>query len=339
MWPDARFPEDPYPGAAPPTSFVHLDAVSRPLLRGRVDGVPLDTWLRQHGAAASAARVPLLAYGSNRCPSKITWLRWTLGLGPDPVVVLRASTSGVTAVWAAGPRVRDDQRPAVLAAAPGVVEQHAVWLATPAQVEVLDRCEGREVRFRLARLHTGEVRTEDGMRIDAPWCYLGHAPIRRPLLVAGSMARCADVGQAAARALQGVAAPGDGLDAETVVGAPRPEAWPAALFVYGLLRPGQVAWRRIAGHAAGSPRAATIPGGLFDTGRGYPGWLPDEPGTTPGVIVPVHDPPALLPELDAFEGPEYERVRVIAGDTVCWAYAWRGATRRMRPLPAGWPAR
>ncbi|MGH3589270.1 MAG: gamma-glutamylcyclotransferase, partial [Pseudonocardia sp.] len=109
-------------------------------------------------------------------------------------------------------------------AAPGVVEEHAVWLATPAQVAVLDRCEGRDVRFRLARLRSGEVHTEDGTRIDAPWCYLGHSTARRPLLVDGAPVRCTDLSQAAALALQGVPGPGDGLDAPTVVGTPRPDA-------------------------------------------------------------------------------------------------------------------
>ena len=69
---------------------------------GAVDGLPLDAWLRGRGAPPLAGRLPVLAYGSNRCPSKITWLRRALGLGADPVVVLRARTAGVAAVWAAG---------------------------------------------------------------------------------------------------------------------------------------------------------------------------------------------------------------------------------------------
>src|ERR1700754_159286 len=138
-WPDTDFPADPYPGAVPPSSFVHLDEVSYPVrpdpragwLVTSTGEAPLDTWLAGHGCAPAAERVPVLAYGSNRCPSKITWLRRELGLGPDPVVVLRARTHDVAAVWAAGLRHRDGQRPAVLAASPGTVEDHAVWLATP----------------------------------------------------------------------------------------------------------------------------------------------------------------------------------------------------------------
>jgi gamma-glutamylcyclotransferase (GGCT)/AIG2-like uncharacterized protein YtfP len=334
-WPDARFPADPYPGAVPGTSFVHADGFSY-LLRHiggwDVDGVGLDAWLEERGAEPLDRRVPVLAYGSNRCPSKITWLRAELGLGADPVVVLRAMTRGVAAVWAAGLRARDGQRPAVLAAAPGVVEEHAVWMATRDQVAVLDVCEGRDQRFRLVRLHTGEVRTEDGVLVEAPWCYTGAAEQRRPLLVGGAPVRCAEVGQAGALALVGEPAAGDGLDVTTVAGAPDPDDWPPALFTYGLLRPGQVSWDLVAPHAAGPPTPATVPGSVHDTGQGYPAWLPDGPGTTPGVLVPLRDPAAAFPGLDAYEGPEYQRVRVVTTERrACWAYAWTADRAGLRP--------
>lgn len=203
LWADAEFPADPYPGAVPPTSFVHVDGVSH----------SLDSWTSE---LDPGTRLPVLTYGSNRCPSKITWLRESLGLGPEPVVVVRVRTTGVAAVWASGFRLRDGQRPAVLAAAPGVVEEHAVWLATPDQISVLDRCEGRDDRFRLARLHTGEVRTEEGTLIEDPLVYLGLAPSRRPLLVRGRPVRCADVPQAEALTLDGEPSDGDGLDADTI---------------------------------------------------------------------------------------------------------------------------
>lgn len=322
MWADAEFPADPYPGTVPPTSFVHVDGMSH----------PLDAWTSDLDLAG---RLPVLAYGSNRCPSKITWLRDALGMGPAPVVVLRALTTGVAAVWAAGLRLRDGQRPAVLAAAPGIEEEHAVWLTTPDQIAVLDRCEGRDERFRLARLHTGKVRTDDGALVTDPWVYLGHGPTRRPLLVDGHVVRCAEFGQAEARPLVGEPAGSDGLDADTVIGAPHPDEWPAALFTYGLLRPGQRSWDLVAPHAAGEPRRANVPGTVPDTGRGYPAWLPDGPGTTPGMVVPLRDPAAVLPALDAHEGPDHRRVRVVlpADGTVCWAYARRSPATGFRAFP------
>jgi hypothetical protein len=206
--PDATFLADPYPGAVPRWSFLHVDGHAHPIADDRAT-------LLEHGPG----RIPVLAYGSNRCPSKITWLRTALGLGPEPVIVLRARTTGVAAVWAAGLRARDGARPAVLGAAPGAVEEHAVWLATTAQVAVLDVCEGRDVRFRLARLRSGTV-TVGGVAIVEPLAYLGQAPQRRPLLVNGSPVRCADVPQSVALALRGDVADTDGLVADTVVGVP-----------------------------------------------------------------------------------------------------------------------
>jgi hypothetical protein len=218
---DAQFPAAPYPGARPSCSFVHDDGVGRPLLRAgdiwRIgpDDVDLDHWLTDRGAPPLAERVALLAYGSNACPAKITWLREHLGL-PGPAVVLRARCHGFAAVWAAGRRVVDEQRPATLAAWPGAVEDHAVWLATPEQLAVLDVCEGRGVRYRLVRLRTGRVELEDGPPVEHPLAYVGLATIRHPLLVDAAVVRCADVGQSAALRLVGVAATSDGLDVDPV---------------------------------------------------------------------------------------------------------------------------
>lgn len=345
---DTEFPADPYPGAVPPFSFVHIDHArkgghSHPLtfdVCWRIDGAELDLWLAGHGAPPLAARVPVLSYGSNRNPGKITWLRRKLGL-TGPVVVLRARTEGLAAVWASGFRARDGQRTSVLGAAPGASEQHAVWLATPEQVAVLDRCEGRGDRHRLARLGTGAVHTDDGLRIEAPWSYLGLSAIRRPLLVDGHPVRCADLGQDAALGLDGAPAPDDGLSATTVVGAPDPDDWPAAVFVYGTLQPGHPAWPQVARHAVGAPRRATAAGRVCDTGLGYPALLPDGSARAPGWVVDVRDPAVLLRRLDGYEGPEYRRIRVAATPddgppTACWAYAWAADQGSLTPLPHGW---
>jgi gamma-glutamylcyclotransferase (GGCT)/AIG2-like uncharacterized protein YtfP len=338
VYPDTDFPADPYPGAVPPFSFVHLDGRSHPLTydeRWSVDGTELDGWLAAHGAPPLAGRVPLLSYGSNRNPTKITWLRRALGL-TGPVVVLRARTEGLAAVWASGFRARDGQRTSVLGAAPGASERHALWMATPDQVAVLDRCEGRGDRYRLARLGTGAVHTDDGMRIEAPWCYLGRSAIRRPLLVGGRPVRCADLGQAAALHLDGVPAPDDGLAAVTVEGSPRPDEWPAAVFVYGTLQPGEPAWPLLTGHAVGRPQRATVAGRVRDTGRGYPALHPGGPASARGTLIMVRDPVALLRRLDRYEGREYRRIRVTAAIdgipqvTACWTYAWTAGEATVR---------
>lgn len=336
--PTPRSPADPYPGAVPPWSFVHLDGLVRPITPGpRIDGTDLDGWLADRGAEPLARRVPLLTYGSNRCPGKIGWLRRTLGLA-GPVVVLRARTEDVAAVWAHGLRTRDGRRPAVLAAVPGAREEHAVWMADTAQVAVLDRCEGRhgDGRYRLARVHTGAVHLDDGSRVEDPWCYVGNTPVRRPLLLDGDPVRCVDVPQAAARDLCGEPAAEDGLDAATVDGGPNPDEWPATLFAYGLLQPGQPSWPLVTPHAAGEARRARVVGTVYDTGRGYPALRPGT-GTAPGWAVPLRDPATLLPTLDAYEGPGYRRVRLrTRAGAVCWAYAWRGPVAGMQRLPGGW---
>lgn len=337
MLPDRDYPADPYPGAVPDCSFVHLDQHSHRIHPDRTaaagwsvgprsgpgprSGADLDDWLADHGGPPLAARIPLLTYGSNRCPSKITWLRRNLGLA-GPVVVLRATTRDVAAVWAAGLRKRDGQRPAVLAAAPGAVEEHAVWLATTSQIEVLDRCEGRDDRYRLARPRT-TVRTEDGGLIEQPWCYLGLGAIRRPLLVedaAGvSAVRCADLPQRRARHLRGRPATDDELGAETVHGSPHPDQWPAALFAHGPLQPGRPGWPLVEPHHHGTPRPARASG----------------PGM-PGTLVPLRDPGTALPALDDHAGPGYRRLRLRLDDgAMAWAYVRRGDRSTLRPRWAG----
>jgi gamma-glutamylcyclotransferase (GGCT)/AIG2-like uncharacterized protein YtfP len=360
--PDEAFPADPYPGVAPGWSFVHDDAATRRMVPDpgaaggwRVGDAAVDAWLATRGAPPLAGRVPVLAFGSNRCPSKITWLRRELGL-PGPVVVLRTAVSGVAAVWAAGWRARDGARPATLAVVDDdePPEVHGVWLATPEQVAVLDVCEGRGRRYALARVHAARVLSlDDGAALDPVLAYWPADPIRAPLLVDGAPVRCRDVPQDRARSLEGV--PGAVVDgAATVVaaGTPDPRAWPARVFVYGTLQPGASAWWRLAPAARGTWPAVTT-GRVHDTGRGYPALVRDADRVAPGHVVELADPVAALPALDAYEGPGYRRERVAVyraanaaersadasataasgspEPVLCWAWVWDG--------PVGdWPA-
>lgn len=214
---DTDYPEDPYPGARPPWSFVHDDGVCRSIAGWSVDEV--DAWLADRSAPALTERFPVLAYGSNANPAKITWLRSAFGL-TGPVVVLRVRCAGLAAVWAAHLRVRDTQRPATLIAAPNCVEWHAVWLAAPEQIRVLDRCEGRGERYRLVRLRSGTVTTEDGIQIPSVLAYTALTELRAPLLVDGRPVRCADLPQSAAQGLVGVPGP-DGLVVDPIA-----DEWP-----------------------------------------------------------------------------------------------------------------
>lgn len=201
LFTDAEFPADPYPGARPDCSYVHHDGAGHAL------GAAPDGWRTD--------RIPVLAYGSNACPSKITWLREELGLR-GPVVVARAECRDVAAVWAAGVRARDGHRPATLASAPGLTEWHAVWFATPEQLAVLDVCEGRGVRYDLARLPHGTVRLDDGTEPDGVLAYVAAGPARMPLLVDGEPVRTAELPQEEARQLTGTPAATHGLDVAVV---------------------------------------------------------------------------------------------------------------------------
>ncbi|WP_253826740.1 gamma-glutamylcyclotransferase [Prauserella aidingensis] len=166
-------------------------------------------------ARADPERIPVLAYGSNVCPSKITWLRETLGLS-GPVIAARAECRDLAAVWAAALRPRDDQRPATLASAPGVTEWHAVWFATPEQVDALDVCEARGKAYELARLHSGRITLEDGSALDEVYAYVGLDGGNMPLLVHGDPVRTADLDQYGAARLTGEAAGTHGLDVTVV---------------------------------------------------------------------------------------------------------------------------
>ncbi|MEV4645878.1 gamma-glutamylcyclotransferase [Saccharopolyspora sp. NPDC049357] len=229
---DEEFPADPYPGARPAHSYLHLDGTGWRLTPDaslpsgwRVGAGCLDEFLTGAGAEPLSARWPVLAYGSNVCPSKITWLRSELGLR-GPVVVLSATCTGLSAVWASGVRARDGQRPAVLVSSPGVVEHHAVWLATAEQRRVLDECEGRGERYRLVRLHGPERVELDTGPAAGVLAYGALGEIRRPLLVDGQFVPCSALAQQEARDLTGTPAASDGLTCTEIVGEPAPPAAP-----------------------------------------------------------------------------------------------------------------
>jgi gamma-glutamylcyclotransferase (GGCT)/AIG2-like uncharacterized protein YtfP len=350
-FPDEDYPALPYPGARPACSFVHDDATGWPLRHDNATlsgwrlttGEDLDDWLARRDAAPLAQRVPVLCYGSNACPSKLTWLRGTLAL-PGPAVVLRARCTGLAAVWAAGLRVVDDQRPATLAAVPDARETHAVWLATPEQVRVLDRCEGRGTRYRLARVTTGEVRLDGDALLERPLAYVaaetdGATPrlVRYPLLVDGEPVRCALVGQAGAAGLVGVAAPGDGLTLVEVVGEPVPADHPGRLFVYGTLQPGASHWPMLEPLASAPPRRSRLAGALYDTGNGYPALRLGAGRGVSGWVVDLAAPATALSILDEYEDREYRRTRVTLADgVIAWTYVWVDPFDGMSELTTPW---
>ncbi|HEV2781710.1 MAG TPA: gamma-glutamylcyclotransferase family protein [Actinophytocola sp.] len=113
------------------------------------------------------------------------------------------------------------------------------------------------------------------------------------------------------------------------------------LFVYGTLQPGATHWRLLEPFVSGSPRPASLPGVLYDTGRGYPALRLDS-GSGPvvrGWVVELRAPSdAALSAMDEYEGVEYRRVRVTLSDGVdCWTYVWIAGFAGLRRLTEPWP--
>lgn len=108
------------------------------------------------------------------------------------------------------------------------------------------------------------------------------------------------------------------------------------LFVYGTLQPGASHWRLLEPLVTGTPRPATLPGALYDTGHGYPALsLGAGPGV-PGWVVELRAPTEWS-EMDTYEGPEYRRELVTLADgTECWTYVWIEGFDGMRLLDGAW---
>ena len=102
------------------------------------------------------------------------------------------------------------------------------------------------------------------------------------------------------------------------------------LFVYGTLAPGK-ANEHVLGDLPGSWQVATVRGRLVDEGwgaaLGSPAIVPDEQaGSVDGFVFSSAALAERWPQLDAFEGSGYRRVRVTArlaegGSTEAWVYA------------------
>jgi gamma-glutamylcyclotransferase (GGCT)/AIG2-like uncharacterized protein YtfP len=114
------------------------------------------------------------------------------------------------------------------------------------------------------------------------------------------------------------------------------------LFVYGTLSPGHDAWAELEPWVVGTPQPDSVPGRLYDTGRGYPGATFAGGGNAVHGTVVTLDPErarAALEALDRYEGPEYERISVRTQAGVDAAtYAWIAPLTGCRAVATGrWP--
>jgi hypothetical protein len=190
------YPALPYPGARPRYSYVQAEGRVLPLsvdpptrdwtLTDSVD-IPLNRWLRDRKVARMTDRRPLLAYGSNACPSKLVDLRRRCGLA-GPVVMTSCVVTGLAAAWCTGRRQADGSVPATLVAAEGR-ERHFVWWVAPDQWAALNRCEGShgrpDDRYDLVALGLSGGRRavgDGGTGLRHLLAYVGAAAARQPML-------------------------------------------------------------------------------------------------------------------------------------------------------------
>lgn len=115
------------------------------------------------------------------------------------------------------------------------------------------------------------------------------------------------------------------------------------LFVYGTLRPGETRWHHLAPFVTDAGFPDTVPGALFDTGRGYPAADFTDPGTIVGHTYRLRAVDRAFEVLDDVEGAVaglYRRVvvRTRAGVSA-WAYEG-GVGLALVPIPGGdWHSR
>jgi gamma-glutamylcyclotransferase (GGCT)/AIG2-like uncharacterized protein YtfP len=104
----------------------------------------------------------------------------------------------------------------------------------------------------------------------------------------------------------------------------------AHLFVYGTLQPGDVRWPILARFVADAGVADKTSGRVYDTGRGYPAAVFDEPGTIVGRTYTLRadrldEALAVLDEEESSVPGGYQRVVVTtAAGTRAWAYEYGG---------------
>lgn len=190
----------------------------------------------------------------------------------------------------------------------------------------------------------GEVAVADRFVLSRSLAYLPGPATRVQVTADGRWRTWPDADQVAAAAHldEGGAHRPAPHTADPVVG-----PWPATpladppLFVYGTLRPGGRAHHVVA-DLVDVGDEASVPGMLYDTGRGYPAARFSAVEHTPGervhgtLLVPRDATRAaeLVRRCDAYEGlPPYERLAVRArtdgGETWALAYGWQD------PVPPG----
>jgi hypothetical protein len=137
----ADFAAAPYPGQVPAYSFVHADGRVLPLAgQGPirlVNGEPLAHWLRVRTHERYGA---VLAYGSNRCPSR---LQEKFGRIGPPTIALYGTMRGAQSAWCRGRSPISGVRPWTLVESGPESYSCHVLLVAESNMPALDQTEGR----------------------------------------------------------------------------------------------------------------------------------------------------------------------------------------------------
>jgi gamma-glutamylcyclotransferase (GGCT)/AIG2-like uncharacterized protein YtfP len=114
------------------------------------------------------------------------------------------------------------------------------------------------------------------------------------------------------------------------------------LFVYGTLLPGEVRWHHLQPYVVDEGFDDTAPGGLYDTGQGYPAAVFSASGTVRGRTMPLLTTSVseAIRHLDEVEGAVrglYRRVQVTtAAGLSAWAYEYGGGLELARIESGCW---
>lgn len=102
------------------------------------------------------------------------------------------------------------------------------------------------------------------------------------------------------------------------------------LFVYGLFRD---AARPMLGKIVSVGRAS-VSGHLYRVNESYPGYVPSKESEVWGDVYRVDG--SVLPDLDEFEGPEFERRKVTTSLGIeCWVYVYKDPVAGKKRIRGG----
>ncbi len=143
-----------YPYPRPPHSFLFADATAHPLPDPNAEAI--DAALADLGAAPLAARVAVVAHGSNAAPEALA-RKYGAFRGDPAIPVIRARLEGFDVVYATHISSYGSI-PSTLAPSPGTVVETAITLLAPDQLDLMHGSELSAGNYVYGRL--------DGLALD-----------------------------------------------------------------------------------------------------------------------------------------------------------------------------